>query len=171
MGAYPQERNGWNGRTMAQVTDTRPGILFDGELAMEAVKNMSSPSSFDVLMIHGGVEWTSIPEENQQSLYQSYLDAGADIILGSHPHVLQGMEEWQGKLIAHSLGNFIFPGMGSMKFAEESMILSVGIYDNKIKYIKPIPVDIDNQRLSIDNSGIILKRFENLSKKLVRRND
>ena len=168
MGAYPQERNGWNGRTMAQVSDTRPGILFDGELALEAVKNMASPSGFDILMIHGGVEWTSIPEESQRLLYKSYLDAGVDIILGSHPHVLQGMEEWQGKLIAYSLGNFIFPGMGSMKFAEESMILSVGIYNNQIKFIKTIPVNIDNQRISIDNSGIILERFENLSKEIVR---
>lgn len=168
LGAYPQENNGWNGRTMAQVSETRPGILFDGDLALEAVKNMASSSSFDILMIHGGVEWTSVPTESQRNLYRTYLDAGADIILGSHPHVLQGMEEWEGKLIAYSLGNFIFPGMGSMKFAEESMILSVGIYNNKIKYIKPIPVNIDNQRISIDKSGIILERFKNLSKKLKR---
>ena len=165
-GAYPQEKNGWDGRTMAQVSDTRPGILFESELTMKAVKNMTSSSSFDIVMIHGGKEWSSVPNENQKNIYRSYIDAGVDIIFGSHPHVLQGMEEWKGKLIAYSLGNFIFPGMGSMKYAEESMILSVGVYNNEIKYIKPIPVKIDNQRLSIDKSGNILERFENLSKDL-----
>ncbi len=168
IGAYPRENNGWDGRTMAQVSDSRPGILFEGDLALEAVKNMASESSFDVLMIHGGVEWRSIPEENQKNIYRDYLDAGADIIFGSHPHVLQGMEEWKGKLIAYSLGNFIFPGMGSMKFAEDSMILSVGIIDNEIKYIKPIPVKINNQRISIDKSGSILDRFKKLSTDLIR---
>ncbi len=168
MGAYPRENNGWDGRTMAQISETRPGILFEGNSALQAVKNMASPSSFDILMIHGGVEWTSAPKEIQRNLYRTYLDAGADIILGSHPHVLQGLEEWEGKLIAYSLGNFIFPGMGSMKFAEESMILSMGIYNTKIRYINPIPVNIDNQKISIDNSGIILERFKILSKKLIR---
>lgn len=168
LGAYPQEKNGWNGRTMAQVSDTRPGILFDGESALNAVREMSGESSIDILMIHGGVEWSSVPKEKQIELYRSYIDAGADIIFGSHPHVLQGMEEWQGKLISYSLGNFIFPGMSSMKFAEESMILSLGIIDNKIKYIKQIPVNINNRRISIDTSGKILERFQKLTTDLVR---
>lgn len=170
IGAYPQENNGWDGKTMAQVSEDRPGILFNGPLAMEAIKNMASSSSYDVLMIHGGVEWTSIPEMSQKELYRSFIDAGADIILGSHPHVLQGLEVWKDKLIAYSLGNFIFPGMESMRYAEESMILSVGIVDNKIKYLKQIPVKIDNQKISIDRSGNILERFRNLSIDLIRSN-
>jgi poly-gamma-glutamate capsule biosynthesis protein CapA/YwtB (metallophosphatase superfamily) len=78
------------------------------------------------------------------------------------------MEEWQGKLIAYSLGNFIFPGMESMEFAEESMILSLGILNNEIKYIRTIPVKIDNKKISVDKSGTILERFENLNKDLIR---
>jgi poly-gamma-glutamate capsule biosynthesis protein CapA/YwtB (metallophosphatase superfamily) len=169
IGAYPQEKNGWNGRTMAQITEKRPGILFEGDIALDAVKKMTSPASFDILMLHGGVEWTSLPNEKQKDIYRRYIDAGVDIIFGSHPHVLQGMEEWNNKLIAYSLGNFIFPGMGSMSHAEESMILSVGIIDNKIKYIKPIPVNINNQKIMIDKTGTILERFQNLNIDLIRR--
>jgi len=170
LGAYPQEKNGWDGRTMAQVTDTRPGILFEGDLVMEAVKNMTSSSSFDILMIHGGEEWNSNPNDNQIDLYRSYIESGVDLIFGSHPHVLQGLEVWNDKLISYSLGNFIFPGMGSVRFAEESMILSVGIVDNTIKYLKPIPVKIDNQKLSIDSSGNISERFKNLCIDLIGSN-
>ncbi len=168
MGAYSREKNGWDGKTMAQITTDHPGILFDGEIAARAVRNMSSPSSFDILMIHGGVEWTSIPDDKQKDLYRSYIKAGADMIIGSHPHVLQGMEVWQDKLIAYSLGNFIFPGMGSMAFAEDSMILSAGIINNKIVYLDPVPVKIDNQTISIDKSGNIIERFITLTTNLIR---
>ena len=168
MGAYPKDKNGWDGETMAQITTNRPGILFDGEIATRAVRNMSSPSSFDILMIHGGVEWRSIPDEDQRKIYRSYINAGADMIIGSHTHVLQGMEVWQDKLIAYSLGNFIFPGMDSMAFAEDSMILSAGIMNGEIKYIKVVPVKIDNQTISIDKSGNILERFITLTTDLIR---
>ena len=168
MGAYPRENNGWDGKIMAQVSDDHPGILFEGERALEAVRNMSSLSSFDILMIHGGVEWTSIPGVEQKKVYRSYIEAGADMIIGSHPHVLQGMEVWQDKLIAYSLGNFIFPGMGSMEFAEDSMILSAGIMNNNIRYLKPVPVKINNQTVSIDKSGTIIERFQTLTRDLKR---
>ncbi|MCF6335434.1 MAG: CapA family protein [Spirochaetales bacterium] len=167
MGAYPREKNGWDGRSMAQVSDTRPGILFEGNEALEAVREMTSPDSFDILMVHGGVEWTSTPTEKQKRIYRSYIEAGIDLILGSHPHVLQGMEVWKKGLIAYSLGNFVFPGMGSMPFAEDSMILSAGIINNKIVYLKPIPVKIDNQNISLDKSGKILERFTDLTKNLI----
>ncbi|MDA3941661.1 MAG: hypothetical protein PF693_20520 [Spirochaetia bacterium] len=58
--------------------------------------------------------------------------------------------------------------MESMEFAEESMILSLGILNNEIKYIRTIPVKIDNKKISVDKSGTILERFENLNKDLIR---
>ena len=50
------------------------------------------------------------PEEYQRSLGKQYIDAGADLVIGSHPHVLQGIEEYKGKNIVYSLGNFCFGG-------------------------------------------------------------
>ncbi len=168
MGAYPREGNGWDGRTMAQISDTRPGILFEGKEAFEAVSKMTSPESFDILMIHGGVEWTYTPGEEQKRIYRSYIDAGVDLILGSHPHVLQGMEVWNKGLIAYSLGNFIFPGMDSMPYAEDSIILTAGIINNKIVYLKSVPVKINNRSISVDRSGKIIERFTSLTKKLIK---
>ncbi|MFR4122392.1 MAG: CapA family protein, partial [Clostridium sp.] len=48
------------------------------------------------------------PEDYQRSLGKQYIDAGADVVIGSHPHVLQGVEYYKGKPIVYSLGNFIF---------------------------------------------------------------
>ena len=62
-------------------------------------------------------------------------------------------------LIAYSLGNFIFPGMDETAFGEESLILLVGINDNKIRYVEMVPVAIDGMTLSVDKSGEILSRI------------
>jgi len=54
--------------------------------------------------------------------------------------MLQGMEAADGKLIAYSLGNFLFPGMEGTPGGEDSIILRLGIYDGKIRYVQSFPV-------------------------------
>lgn len=49
-----------------------------------------------------------MPQEYQRALARRYIDAGADLVIGSHPHVLQGIEYYKGKPIFYSLGNFVF---------------------------------------------------------------
>ncbi len=61
-----------------------------------------------VVYVHWGVERSDMPEQYQKDMGRGYIDAGADIVIGSHPHVLQGFEWYNGGLIAYSLGNFIF---------------------------------------------------------------
>ena len=50
------------------------------------------------------------PSERQRQLARTMIDAGADVVVGSHPHVTQGAEYYRGKLIVYSLGNFVFDG-------------------------------------------------------------
>ena len=57
---------------------------------------------------HWGVEREYFPENYQQSLGKKCIDWGADLVIGHHPHVLQGIEEYNGKYIVYSLGNFCF---------------------------------------------------------------
>ena len=61
---------------------------------------------------HWGVEGTYRPTEAQVELAHAVIDAGADIVWGSHPHVLQPVEEYNGGMIYYSLGNFSFGGNG-----------------------------------------------------------
>ena len=61
-----------------------------------------------VVYVHWGKEKAVTPEEYQQTMGRQYIDAGADLVIGSHPHVLQGIEYYQGKPIVYSLGNFVF---------------------------------------------------------------
>ena len=61
-----------------------------------------------VVLIHWGIERDEMPQEYQRALARRYIDAGADLVIGSHPHVLQGIEYYKGKPILYSLGNFVF---------------------------------------------------------------
>ncbi len=57
---------------------------------------------------HWGIEYTNDPTTYQQSVARAAIDAGADMVLGNHPHWTQGIERYKGKLIIYSMGNFVF---------------------------------------------------------------
>lgn len=63
-----------------------------------------------IIHFHWGVERSYVPEESQKTLARFAVDAGADLVVGHHPHVVQGIEEYNGKFIVYSLGNFMFGG-------------------------------------------------------------
>ncbi|MCI2252832.1 CapA family protein [Domibacillus sp. PGB-M46] len=63
-----------------------------------------------IVHFHWGVERSYVPEESQKTLARFAVDAGADLVVGHHPHVVQGIEEYNGKFIVYSLGNFMFGG-------------------------------------------------------------
>jgi hypothetical protein len=61
-----------------------------------------------VAMPHMGVEYRGVAEPEKESAYRRMIDAGADLVIGAHPHVIQNSKSYKGKLIAYSLGNFLF---------------------------------------------------------------
>ena len=63
-----------------------------------------------VAVFHWSNELVTVPDENQVTLAHLAIDEGADVVVGHHPHVVQGIDEYKGKTIAYSLGNFCFGG-------------------------------------------------------------
>ncbi|XQY90278.1 CapA family protein [Metabacillus sp. HB246100] len=63
-----------------------------------------------IIHFHWGGEKQYVPNESQKSLARFSVDHGADLIIGHHPHVIQGIEEYKEKFIVYSLGNFMFGG-------------------------------------------------------------
>lgn len=61
-----------------------------------------------VVLLHWGEEWAQRPTESQQSVARLLIEHGAHLVIGHHPHVLQGIEYYRGGVIAYSLGNFLF---------------------------------------------------------------
>ena len=101
-----------------------------------------------VVYVHWGIERNTEPEEYQKSLARQYIDAGADAVIGAHPHVLQGIEYYQGKPIFYSLGNFIFANR-----TYETMMAELTITDDGTE-VRVIPcVSTANQMGLMDGSG------------------
>jgi len=165
-GAYPSEV------PLAQLkaAKDRPGVLWDDN-GLEALQRMSSPDTFDIAVVHAGIEYADVPDASIRNLYQKCIDAGADLVLGSHPHVLQGLEVYREKLIAYSLGNFIFPGMEGWPNATDSMILQIGIYNGRIVAVKPVFTRLEGTRAMLANNQNLSARdrFYRLCADLSRR--
>lgn len=93
-----------------QATETEPGILrcYDTGLFLEVIQEADANADIVLACVHWGTEYSTVLEEAQLTTGKLYLDAGADAIIGSHSHCLQGMEFYDGKPIIYSLGNFWF---------------------------------------------------------------
>ena len=155
-GAYPVDRTGFDGRKTAKAGPEKPGTLWLDADGLSAARAAFVPSAFSIALVHGGQEWQSQPTAEQQGLYRQLVDAGADLVIGSHPHVLQGMEARGGGLIAYSLGNFLFPGMDGTPGGQDSVILRVGISGGVIRIVQEVPVRLEGGtvRLAADDKSI-----------------
>ena len=90
--------------TQAGVSPTAP----DRTAMLSAIGAAAREATYVIVSFHWGLEYTGQANAEQKSLAHAAIDAGADLVLGAHPHVLQGLELYRGKLIAYSLGNFVF---------------------------------------------------------------
>lgn len=90
--------------------------------AEAAIKEAKQNADIVVVMVHWGEEKKETPIPTQTDLGHRFVDAGADLVVGSHPHVLQGIEAYKGKWIAYSLGNFIFTTTLSSKTSETGVL-------------------------------------------------
>lgn len=87
-----------------------PGILqtYDATTINKAIEDANGKYDHVIVFVHWGAERVEIPEDYQRTLAKGYIDAGADLIIGAHPHVLQGFEYYKGVPICYSLGNYLF---------------------------------------------------------------
>lgn len=116
---------------------------YDAAALVEQIQKAEESCDFTVVYVHWGIEKNTQPEEYQKTLARQYIDAGADAVIGAHPHVLQGIEFYQGKPIFYSLGNFIFSNG-----AYETMLveLTVGGTETEIRLI-PCVSEANQMRL------------------------
>lgn len=83
-------------------------LPYDQKLVTQQIKDTAAKTDMTVVYAHWGEEYADNPNEKQIALGRSFVDAGADLVVGTHPHVIQKKETYQGKTIYYSLGNFVF---------------------------------------------------------------
>jgi len=164
--SFPRERTGWDGASVSAAAD-KPGMLFTGRDSIDILKKnfVKKDGVLNVLLFHGGHEWTWKPDPNTRSLYTDLARSGADLIIGSHPHTVQGFEWLDGKLIFWSLGNYVFAGMNGLDGGEEGLLIRLGYSGKTLIYFEPVPVQLKGPRSDI-GSEEQLRRFYALSREL-----
>jgi poly-gamma-glutamate capsule biosynthesis protein CapA/YwtB (metallophosphatase superfamily) len=135
------------------ASDTRPGRMpVRKNSIIEDIRTLRDKVDFIVVNLHWGEELALFPGEKQIKLAHSLVDAGADVIVGHHPHVLQGIEVYKDKVIAYSMGNFIFGG--NNKSADSETAVLKAVFTKTKMDIHPIPVRIHSwQAECADNNS------------------
>jgi poly-gamma-glutamate synthesis protein (capsule biosynthesis protein) len=144
-----------DGITYYGLNVTFPSNCSNKEIASQ-IKDIRfyNPETFLIVLIHWGVEYKIVAAKEQEDLAHVMIDAGADLIIGGHPHVVQNIEKYNGKLIFYSLGNFIFDQYFS-KDTQEGLGVGMEIYkDKKIYSLSPIVNKLSQPRLMEETEKI-----------------
>ena len=128
--------------------------------AFEAVQNAKKKGDIVVVSCHHGTEYKHVPDKSKVELYRRFIDAGADILLGHHPHVVQGVEAYKKGIIFHSLGNFSFASKTKRHHKTGARLYSIlpRIYvkNGKVAFAEIVPLYVNNgEPLKVD--GAILR--------------
>ena len=147
---------GYDRTAIVDVKGVKVGLLGTYELDVhedceeDMIENIQSlqeqGAQIIIASFHWGIERANIPNEIQVDLAHSAIDHGADLVLGHHPHVLQGIETYKGKNIVYSLANFCFGGnsspsdMDSMIFQQTFTLEDGELIEDNVTNVIPVKV-------------------------------
>jgi poly-gamma-glutamate synthesis protein (capsule biosynthesis protein) len=122
----------------------------DVDTISEDVRRAAEQADVVVVLLHAGNEYADEPSDTQRLLAQAAVEAGATLVLGHHPHVLQRWESRGRSFVAYSLGNFVFDldeddlaQLGPAPF--QTVALKITVSAGGVEKVEPIPVYIDPQ--------------------------
>lgn len=118
-----------------------------GPLDREALDRVAeSARSLDadvvIALPHWGTQYTNRPERSQRRIARAMADAGVDVVVGGHPHWVQGWESIGNTTVVHSLGNFVFD-MDFMRETNEGILVEIVSRGGRVVALKPVPYVID----------------------------
>jgi poly-gamma-glutamate synthesis protein (capsule biosynthesis protein) len=163
---FPDEITGFS-HSEGAAGSGKPGIDADLEAALASVREAAASGATVVALAHGGIEYQQRPSEEARRLYARLVDAGAALVLGSHPHLLQGCEARSGSIIAYSLGNFLFTLEDEPPEAWKGAILDFLLYRGKVRSFLPRPIIAGHSGTRMDpESDAARERFSRLCSSL-----
>lgn len=125
------------------ATQTAPGLaIYDHDEMVADIAAARAVSDIVIVSFHAGTEYETHHNAEQEQIYTSAIDAGADLVIGHHPHVVQEVTQYKKGWIAYSLGNFVFDQYFS-KETMEGLAVRATIHNGKISNVTTIPVGIN----------------------------
>jgi poly-gamma-glutamate synthesis protein (capsule biosynthesis protein) len=140
--SYPQERYGWTAEKGA-AGEGRPGHNSEEAATLAAIAAARAEGAIPIVLAHGGAEYQFQPSPGTMTRYAAFIDAGAMAVLGSHPHLLQGLSARGEGLIAWSLGNFLFTGEDEPAAARDSAMLELLWFAGRPRGFRIVPVRVE----------------------------
>ncbi len=135
----------WNRRTAA--VGNLPGSARDlPELVERDIKQLRQHADRVAVKVHWGVPYERQPSDSDRMKARHFIDCGADIVIGHHPHIIQPLEVYRGRPIFYSVGNFAF---GSGNSRAESLLLCVRFIDDHTE-VDIFPVYVQNRDPRLD---------------------
>jgi D-alanyl-D-alanine carboxypeptidase/poly-gamma-glutamate capsule biosynthesis protein CapA/YwtB (metallophosphatase superfamily) len=129
------------GPAWMEAGDALSGILLaDPAQVTDAVRQARGKVDILVVSFHFGEEYHTVSSARQKELARAAIDAGANIVIGHHPHVAEEVEEYHGGVIAYSLGNFVFDQAFSPD-TKEALMVELDMKAKKVEVIKKIPIE------------------------------
>lgn len=122
-------------------------FIEDPATVAEAISNEAEQGYFVIVMPHWGNEYETWPSTAQTSAARMFVDAGADLIVGGHPHVIQPIENIEGVPVAYSLGNFVFDQDWSVP-TTQGLMLTVTVTDAAVT-ITSTPISVNNRQATV----------------------
>jgi len=165
-GSFPAERYGFT-TAEAAAGEGKAGINADEAATDEAIAEASRGGKRVIVLAHGGNEYRAEPSSAVKARYRRFIDSGAAAVLGSNPHILQGIEAYRGGLIAYSLGNFLFTADVEPPESRPSGILELLVYQGRVAGLRLVPVIAGEHGTELDpEPEAAQERFRGLSGKL-----
>ena len=124
----------------------------EGALAAVADLNAREPRPFVVVFAHWGEEYATTTPPRVRMLARSFVDAGADLVIGTHPHVVEPPEEYKNVPIYYSLGNAVFDQYWS-KEVRCGLALSITLERGVLRHVEPIPLYLGGGREHFRGGG------------------
>ena len=129
--------------SVASARADRPGVAWlEPERVLADIRFARPLADLVIVCPHWGVEYASRPTQTQIRLAHRMIDAGADLVVGSHPHVVQPLEQYHSHWIAYSLGNFVFDQKPAA--TRHGLMLRVLVRDRRIVQVAPVPVRMNS---------------------------
>ncbi len=125
------------------ATEKGPGTAYRHPEHVAEDVRLAKKNGADIVIVnfHWGLERATEPTERDRALARLAIDSGADVIVGHHPHVLQPVEIYRGKVIAYSLGNFVFGG--NRRAGKNSALLEILVVPSGGIAHRLLPIRID----------------------------
>lgn len=115
----------------------------DFENVKTDVQNLKKKVDHVIILPHTGVEYSKVPTKEDVSKMKELVDLGASAVIGAHPHVVQGVEEYKNGVIAYSLGNFVFDNQENPE-TEKGLALVLTFTKKSLQDIEKINIKIKN---------------------------